>query len=64
MVSIIQDINQNFSYVLEDPGNRQFLEELSDNISSIINKIDTLIKKGEENKKIQNSMIQINNNNI
>ena len=64
MVSIMQDINLNFSYVLEDPGNRQFLEELSDNISSIINKIDTLIKKGEENKKIQNSMIQINNSNI
>ena len=64
MVSIMQDINLNFSYVLEDPGNWQFLEELSDNISSIINKIDTLIKKGEENKKIQNSEIQINNNNI
>ena len=63
MVSIMQDINLNFSYVLEDPGNRQFLEELYDNISSIKNKVDNLIKKGEENKKIQNSMIQINNNN-
>ena len=64
MVSIMQDIDQTFSYVLEDPGNWQFLEELNDNISSIKNKIVNLIKKGEENKKIQNSMIQINNSNI
>jgi hypothetical protein len=64
MVSIIQDINQTFHDVLEDSGNRQFLQQLSDIISSIKNKIDNLIKKSEENKKIQNSEIQINNNNI
>ena len=64
MVSIMQDIDQTFSYVLEDPGNRQFLEELNDNISSIKNKIDIIKNKVEENKKIQNSTIQINNNNI
>ena len=64
MVSIMQDIDQTFSYVLEDPGNWQFLEELNDNISSIKNKIDIIKNKVEENKKIQNSEIQINNNNI
>ena len=64
MVSIMQDIDQTFSYVLEDPGNWQFLEELNDNISSIKNKIDIIKNKVEENKKIQNSTIQINNNNI
>ena len=63
-VSIMQDIDQTFSYVLEDPGNWQFLEELNDNISSIKNKIDIIKNKVEENKKIQNSTIQINNNNI
>ena len=60
----MQDIDQTFSYVLEDPGNWQFLEELNDNISSIKNKIDIIKNKVEENKKIQNSTIQINNNNI
>ena len=64
MVSIMQDIDQTFYYVLEDPGNWQFLEELNDNISSIKNKIDIIKNKVEENKKIQNSEIQINNNNI
>ena len=38
--------------------------ELNDNISSIKNKIDIIKNKVEENKKIQNSTIQINNNNI
>ena len=64
MVSIMQDIDQTFYDILEDSGNRQFLQQLSDIISSIKNKIDNLIKKSEENKKIQNSEIQINNNNI
>ena len=64
MVSIMQDIDQTFYDILEDSGNRQFLSELNDNISSIKNKIDIIKNKVEENKKIQNSTIQINNNNI
>jgi hypothetical protein len=64
MVSIMQDIDQTFYDILEDSGNRQFLSELNDNISSIKNKIDIIRNKVEENKKIQNSTIQINNNNI
>ena len=64
MVSIMQDIDQTFYDILEDSGNRQFLSELNDNISSIKNKIDIIKNKVEENKKIQNSTIQINNDNI
>jgi hypothetical protein len=64
MVSIMQDIDQTFYDILEDSGNWQFLSELNDNISSIKNKIDIIKNKVEENKKIQNSTIQINNNNI
>ena len=40
MVSFIQDINQTFSYILEDPKNNDFLIELNDNIPSILNKVD------------------------
>ena len=65
MVSFIQDINQTFSYILEDPKNNDFLLELNDNIPSIINKFDSFKKKAEGNKKIQDAtIIQINNNNI
>lgn len=51
MVSIMQDIDQTFYDILEDSGNRQFLSELNDNISSIKNKIDIIKNKVEENKK-------------
>ena len=65
LVSFLQDINLNFSYALDDPGNDQFLQELNDNISSIKNKVNTIKKKAEENKKNQDvTIIQINNNNI
>jgi len=40
MVSFIQDINQTFSYIMEDPKNNDFLIELNDNIPSILNKVD------------------------
>jgi len=65
LVSFLQDINLTFSYALDDPGNDQFLQELNDNISSIKNKVNTIKKKAEENKKNQDvTIIQINNNNI
>lgn len=53
MVSIMQDIDQTFYDILEDSGNRQFLSELNDNISSIKNKIDIIKNKVEENKKFK-----------
>ena len=65
MVSFIQDINQTFSYIMEDPKNNDFLIELNDNIPSILNKVDFFKKKSEDNKNIQNDTItQINNTNI
>jgi len=65
MVSFIQDINQTFSYIMEDPKNNDFLIELNDNIPSILNKVDFFKKKSEDNKNIQNdTIIQINNTNI